>query len=264
MTREEFDGWVRRHRFLYHVTARGSWPSISKHGLLTTNALLAKCGMPNSERRRINRRHRHRCKTLRGKELDGILLMAVIRDQNALKKRGKKLEKEIEDQGNQISLERWYERQNERVFFYPSRAEAVRLACIYAGEGHPQDILVICTRSLVDACRKKIELCAFNSGGTNRKPSKFTEKYGKWHDRLFQSIEDYAYVFWPKGKRKLRTIRELTVRGGVHRIDRHVVKVVSTDDGKECRVVIPAAPNQFQNAKCALESNEECVRLHPK
>ena len=262
MTREEFDGWVRRHRFLYHVTARGSWPSISKHGLLTTNALLVECGVPDSERPRISRRRRDRCKTLHGKEVDGILLTAVIRDQNALKKRGKKLEEEIEDQGDRISLRQWYERQNERVFFYPSRSEAVGLACKYADEGRPQDILVVCTRSLVDACRKKIELCAFNSGGTDRKPSKSTEKYGKWHDRLFESVDDYPYACWRDGKRRLRKVRELTVRGGINHIDRHVIKIVSTDDGKECRVVVPAAPNQLRTAKYALDSGDECIRLH--
>lgn len=264
MTKEEFDGWVRRHRFLYHVTARGSWPSISKHGLLTTNALLAECGVPNSARPHIIRRHRDRCKTLHGKELGGILLTAVIRDQNALINNGDRLNEEIKAQGDHISLEHWYERQNERVFFYPARAEAVGLACKYAGEGHPQDILVVCTRSLVDAHLKEIELCAFNSGATNREHLRPTAEYGKWHDRLFQPVEDYAHICWPKGKRKLRTIREFTVRGGVHHIDRHVVKVVSTDDGKECRVVIPAASNQLQNAKCALESNEERVHLHAK
>ena len=264
MTREEFDGWVRRHRFLYHVTARGSWPSISKHGLLTTNALLVKCGMPNSERCRISRRHRHRCKTLRGKKLGGIMLTAVIRDQNALKKRGKKLEKEIEAQGDRISPEHWYERQNGRVFFYPSRAGAVKLARIYADQGHPQDILVVCTRSLVDAHRKEIELCAFNSGATNRQGLRPKEKHGKWHHRLFESVDDYPYACWRDGKRRLRKVRELTVRGGVNSIDRHVIKVVSTDDGKECRVVVPATPNQLRTAKCALESCDECARPHPQ
>lgn len=50
MTEQEFDGWVRRHRFLYHVTARGSWSSISKHGLLTTNDLLNESGVLSTER----------------------------------------------------------------------------------------------------------------------------------------------------------------------------------------------------------------------
>lgn len=51
------------------------------------------------------------------------------------------------------------------------------------------------------------------------------------------------------------------MRGGVNHIDRHVIKIVSTDEGKECRVVIPAAPNQFRTAKCALDSGDECIRL---
>ena len=261
MTQEEFDGWVRRHRFLYHVTARGSWPSICKHGLLTTNALLQECSVPLSERPLTSRHHRGRCKIVHGEELGGILLTAVIRDQNALIRQGKRLEDELEAQGDRISIERWYERQNERVFFYPSRAEAVNLACIYANQKRPQDILVVCTRSLVDAHRKEIELCAFNSGATNREGLRPTEKYGKWHHCLFQSVEDYTYVRWPKGKRTLRDVRELTVRGGVNRIERHVVKVVSTDDGKECRVVIPTIPNPLRSVKCALDSGDECIRL---
>ena len=150
------------------------------------------------------------------------------------------------------------------MFFYPARAEAVGLACKYAGEGHPQDILVVCTRSLVDAHLNEIELCAFNSGATNRQGLRPKEKHGKWHHCLFQSVDDYTYVCRPKGKRTLRDIGEVTVHGGVHYIDRHVVKVVSTDDGKECRVVVPANPNQFQDTKCALEGNEECARLHLK
>ena len=262
MTKEEFNGWVRRHRFLYHVTARGSWPSISKHGLLTTSALLAECGVPYSERPGISRRHRDCCSTHYGKELDGILLTAVIRDQNALINNGERLKEEIEAQGDHISLEHWYERQNERVFFYPSRSEAVGLAYKYADKGRPQDILVTCTRSLVDAYRKKIELCAFNSGATNRQGLRPKEKHGKWHHCLFESVDDYPYACWRDGKRRLRKVKELTVRGGVNHIDRHVIKIVSTDDGKECRVVIPATPNQFRTAKCALYSGDECIRLH--
>ena len=262
MTEEEFAGWVRRRRFLYHVTARGSWPSISKHGLLTANALMKKCGGRNGERFLFSNCHRGRSETLCVEDPEGMRLTAVIRDQNALINNGEKLENEIKAQGCRIPLKRWYTRQNERVFFFPIWSDAVKLARIYAKMRQPQDILVVCMRSLVDAYRKKVELCAFNSGATSRKKDlRPTEQCGKWHHRLFQSIEDFPCTCCRDDKLKRRVVRELTVLGGVRHIDRHVVKVVSTDDGKECRVVIPTTPDQIRTAECALKSESECIRL---
>ena len=223
MTEQEFDGWVRRHRFLYHVTARGSWSSISKHGLLTTNGLLNESSVSSTERRCISRSHRGSCKTVHGRKRDGIRLEAVIRDQNALVKQGNRLKKELDAQNASISLECWYERQNARVFFYPSKREAVNFANKYANDDCPQDILVVCTRSLVDIYSSRIELCAFNSGATNRSGLRPTCYCGKWHDRLFESVKDYPYARWSKNKKRHRVVREFTICGRICDIDDHVV-----------------------------------------
>ena len=237
MTEEELNDWIASRRVLYHVTARHSWPSIKKHGLLSTNALLKASGVSESERCRIGFGHRDHSEPVRGSASCYPQLKAVIRDQNPLK--DGRLIRELKKQKACISHRKWYKRQNARVFFYPSEREAVELACRYANDGFPQDILVFCTESLAEAHHPDIRLCAFNSGATNRKKPVPEDCYGKWHDNLFQPVEGYPYAHWKEKYNRSRAIRELTILHGIPKPCSHVTKILRTDDGKDFRLMPP-------------------------
>ena len=241
---------------LYHVTG-GAWCSIRKHGLLTTNDLLGRgdaefsvsvrgwCGdlddsrdwrgMEEQEDPVIGCKARDRC--VRVSDPDSCLA-AVIRDQVPLNE-----EVLMSQLAHQRLLrpgtptpEEWHRRQNDRVFFFPTREKAEELAEKYRKKGAPQKILVICTKLLVEAHGDRIELSAYNSGTTKHQGEDVVSNgWEKWHDELFLPLDDYDYHHWRrKRRRKGRPVREVTVRGGVPDISKYVIKVEGTDDSEKC------------------------------
>src|SRR5580692_4537628 len=65
---------------LFHMAERGSWPSIKKHGLLSTSALLDAVGLKGADRRRIESERRPENVTLKHKGFGEV----VIRDQKPM------------------------------------------------------------------------------------------------------------------------------------------------------------------------------------
>ncbi|MEM9174467.1 MAG: hypothetical protein AAGC67_04475, partial [Myxococcota bacterium] len=56
---------AERYPVLFHLAAARSWPSIRRHGLLSTSALLDLHGIGDAERRRFERRLRPEAVELR-------------------------------------------------------------------------------------------------------------------------------------------------------------------------------------------------------
>ena len=255
----ECDELVYNYPELYHVTARGAWTSIKKHGLLTTNELLEMPGatrslptkgrwgrlddptdwkpMGRNDRGGSSRAVRHDCVRVSDPE---SCMTAVIRDQEPLGK-GTALEGQLSHQTplrpSTPTMIDWLYRQNDRVFFFPTKEGALVMAEKYHGKGAPQDMIVVCTNSLVNALGHKIELSAYNSGNTRREGENVVTKNGKekWHDELFLPIRDYDYRKWRRKRRKGKTepVSEVTVVGGVCKIANHVVKVLPMNGAVE-------------------------------
>lgn len=265
---------------LYHVTASGAWCSIRKRGLLTTNDLLSSDGaefsyplngpygaLDNPSDWKGKKEHedpesgcgaRDSCVRVCSPE---ACLSAVIRDQVPLHGGGV-LEKQLSHQRHLCSstptLKGWYKRQNGRVFFFPTIHGAKILAEKYLRKGAPQIMLVVCTRSLIDACGDRIELAAYNSGNTEHQGENVVSVNGleKWHYKLFLPLEEYDYNYWHRKRRKRRKkherepVKEVTVKGGVRDIAKHVIKVVEMDGSEEeselaecCRRPSPQKPS---------------------
>ena len=267
MKRKEF---ISKYPVLYHVTARGAWPSIRKHGLLTTNDLLDirdaalsvpvvgrwgrlddKAGwtpMEDQEKDEVDCKSRGRCLRVLGR---GSSLTAVIRDQEPLGK-CTTLKKQLLHQSSlrpsTPTLKEWIHRQNDRAFFFPTRAGAEVMANKYQNQKEhnpeekripknkraPQDMLVVCTKSLVDEYGKRIELSARNSGDLRREGdlSKKPDWYRR-HDELFLTLHRFDYDAWLCRSPKQNPIKEVTVRGGVPDISDHVIKVVQMNGSAE-------------------------------
>jgi hypothetical protein len=70
------DELITRFPRLYHIAEAGTWPSIQRHGLLSTTALLDKFEITGTQREAIESKHRPRSVQISHKKYG----VAVIRD----------------------------------------------------------------------------------------------------------------------------------------------------------------------------------------
>ncbi len=146
---------LTKHPVLYHMAEPGAWPSISKHGLLSTEALLDHLGAEPSERFSILSSLRRESISYRG---------FIIRDQKPMKQN---LEKVLLDG---ITPQQWLEFLNRKVFFWTCPERLLRFRKAYKMKR--QLIIEVPTERLVEAYATKITLCRMNSGAA-RMPDHF-------------------------------------------------------------------------------------------
>lgn len=196
---------------LFHMAEPGCWPSIQRHGLLSTSALLDLA--EHADRDAIETRQRP----------EGVVVAlpghtATIRDQKPMDDAG--LRRCLRDG---LTPADWYRLLNRRVFFWLTRARLDRLLNARPYRNRPHDVLEIDTARLVAAYRPAITLSAINSGATRP----FPVERGL---ATFLPIEDYPYATWrarrPRGERAV----ELAVDYGVPDIARFV-RSVTTQGG---------------------------------
>ena len=144
---------IARHPQVFHVASEESWPSIERHGLLSTAALLDLHRVNAGRRDELLRRKRDSSTTLRTPGVG----VAVVRDQKPLKFVDQKI-----DPGS--SLPRFLEALNSRVFFAPNWDRLQRLLGAREYRGSTQVVIHVDTRALVERYEDEIQLCRFNSG----------------------------------------------------------------------------------------------------
>ena len=210
MTEAELDELLADCPVLFHMAEAGSWPSIRRHGLLSTKALLDLFAVEGGKREAIEARRRPQGVVLEHPEHG----RATIRDNKPIS--DKALEKCLEDG---LSPADWYRMLNARVFFWLSRKRLAKLlgARAYAGDAH--DILELDARPLVEACRDRITLSPINSGATGR----FPVSRGL---NTFLPVAEYPYAAWRRKRAKGERAVELAVSGGVPDAERFVRRVV--------------------------------------
>ena len=138
---------------LFHVTQAGAWPSILRHGLLSTRALLDLYGVDDAARAAIETEPRPGDVVLD----DPALGRAVVRDNRPLRVDilGRCLDGSIAD---------WCRMLNARVFFWATER---RLEHHLRARGHrdqPREVVVVDTARLLARDSDALTLCAFNSG----------------------------------------------------------------------------------------------------
>lgn len=229
MTAEELSELLRDCPVLYHMAERGSWPSIRRHGLLSTSALLDLFAVDHATRVVIEARRRP----------EGVILshpergQAVVRDQKPMDDRG--LRQCLQDG---LTPEDWYRTLNARVFFWLTRSRLIRLLAAKPYRNQEHDVLEIDAAALVLAYMSQVTLSPINSGAT--KP--FPTPRGK---DTFLPIPEYPYAAWrlkrPKGERAV----ELAITQGVPDIERFV-KRVSVMRGTEVLAKAHNADHRFR------------------
>jgi hypothetical protein len=144
---------IERFPWLFHVTEAGAWPSIRRHGLLSTSALLDLFGVAEPLRSQIEAQPRPRDVVLENSHLGRV----VIRDNRPLRPHilRRCLNGVVSD---------WCQLLNARVFFWASERRLRNHLRARGHRGQPREILVVNTRRLLARHRESISLCAFNSG----------------------------------------------------------------------------------------------------
>lgn len=209
MTEEELEELIGDHPSLYHMAEDGSWPTIREHGLMSTSAILDFVELQGEERNQIESTRRPDSILLNGERNTAF----AIRDQKPMA--DSSLVRCLEDG---LSPSDWYRILNERTFFWLARQRLDKLLCAgtYAMSRH--DVLVIDTRSLIQAHHGAITLSPMNSGNTR--------PYA--HPRGLQTFLPIAqYPYADRKRRRLEVVVELAVDYSVPDIQEHVVRVYS-------------------------------------
>ncbi|BCJ61742.1 hypothetical protein Jiend_51640 [Micromonospora endophytica] len=153
MTFMDVEELIARHPRVFHTMSATAWPSVQRHGLLSTQQLIDLFNLDAAERDRLLNAPRKRSTVLRAPGLPP----AVIRDQKPMKFIAEKIDPDS-------SLAAYLAAINSRVFFWASaqRLDRLRQAKEYRTEG--QVVLHVDTRALVERHGPRIELCRLNSG----------------------------------------------------------------------------------------------------
>ena len=187
---------------MFHMAEAGSWPSIRRHGLLSTSALLDLFEVPRKERIAIETRRRPKSVPLK----HPVYGRAVIRDQKPLSE--KRLAACLH---GGITVSQWLLLLNRRVFFWLEETRLDTLRGAQAYRAQRQVVLTVDTRGLVEAHAARILLTHMNTGATRP----FAHDRGR---DTFCTIGKYAF-------KERRRVVELTVARQVRDIKKYVLKV---------------------------------------
>jgi len=200
---------------LFHMADRDAWPSIQKHGLLSTTALLDLFGVSGEQRRALESQHRPECVTIQHPKHG----TAVIRDQKPMDDKG--LTRCLQG----VSPTEWYEILNRRTFFWLTEDRLERLLSAGAYRDKQHCVLTVDTRALVERHLDRITLSPMNSGCTKPMP------HPRGRD-CFLPVRDYPYDAWAKKRRKIDAVVELVVDYSVPDVAEMVLAVEYRQAGK--------------------------------
>jgi len=216
------DELAERYPRLFHLASAGSWPSIRRHGLLSTRALLDLYEVDGTAREVLLYRHRPVSVVIRQRRLG----QAVIRDQKPMSDAG--LRRALE---NGLTPAEWYGILNDKVFFWPTlrRLGVMRAAAPYAGLRHT--VLVVDTKALLERHARRVVLSPLNSGCT----VPMAHPRGR---RTFQPLE--TYPFHDRLARRLDPVAEVAVEGQIPDVRDLVVSVTEVGPGGAETQLFPA------------------------
>lgn len=203
----QVDELIRLYPRLYHVAEAGSWPDISRRGLLTSAQICDLHDVPDADRQTLLTQRRP-TKSALDHPLHG---RAVLRDQGPLS--AAKLAKCLTDD---MTVEQWLAALNDRVFFWLQENRLARMLTAYADQDH--DVLTVDTAGLVAVHQARVRLSRINSGST----AYLARPRGPG---TFQRIEDYPHPARRRAVAAASDVAELCVLDGVPDIVDHVLRV---------------------------------------
>lgn len=190
---------------LYHMAEDGSWPSIHKHGLLSTSALLTLYHYSGTKREKIESEWRPKKTTI---SCDG-LKDAVIRDQipmppDAL---GRCLI-------GGMTYNEWYKLINKKIFFWTTWKSLEIFIAAKEYKNSPHTVITVDAGRLLEHCASLVTLSSINSGSTYYDPEKYSGPKSRGRE-TFKKIQDYNFPY----------ITELVVEEGIKDIAQMTISV---------------------------------------
>lgn len=207
---------------LYHMAHEGAWPSIERHGLLSTTALLDLFEVSGGRREQLESGRRSRSEEI----THPVHGSALLRDQIPLNE--KKLEKALEDD---LTVRDWCRILNRRVFFWASEKRLAVLQSAKQYKENRQTIVVVDTEQLVKRHEARIFLSHMNSGATQ--PMAFPRGY-----RTFLRTEDYPLAERKVRRGKSSAVVEVTVDYSIPDLCEFVMDVYEVGGRKPLRRLI--------------------------
>lgn len=211
------DALVKNSPLIYHMSAPGSWPSIRKHGLLSTTALLDLFEYEGEARYKIECCQRPDWITLNHLVHENV----SIRDQWPLS-----------DSGLRKALPRgmrpacWYKILNNMVFFFPCKERLKRMLMVY--KKYRNTVLVVNTKSLLKTNEQKIYWSPINSGFTKNQNVAYRDR-----DTFVRLGEESKSV---RGRKRTNVV-EIALEYAVHDLANHVVRVVEIGAGRKSETI---------------------------
>lgn len=201
---------VARYPRLWHMAEAGSWPSIRRHGLLSTTALLDRFEIADDERKAIESRRRTKMMAISHAEHGTVW----IRDNLPIN------ETVLRRTLVGMNEEDFYRLLNGRVFFWVDRRRLDKLRKAGAYRGRHHDVLEIDTAELLQRHAERVELSHLNSGAVHP-----AANYPRG-EGTFQPIETYP---WAERTRvsPSEPLVELTVAYSVPDIAEMVLSVIT-------------------------------------
>jgi hypothetical protein len=212
MTAEEL---AALHPRLFHLCERAAVDGILRHGLWSTERLLAGSGFSEAERLNLLLRRRLAPVPLLHRAFGSV----TINDNLPLSEG--KLAACLDDG---LTPADWLGLLNRKVFFWAREQDAEALLGAAGNVGRAKALLIFDTRSLLEAHGASAAIAAINTGQT-RFPMKMAARRGLL---TFTPLVGLDYARWRKDTRSgsPRRIKEVVVEAGVPDAGRHVVKVV--------------------------------------
>jgi hypothetical protein len=212
--------FIRHYPKLYHMAEANSWPSIRKHGLLSTTALLDLFEINGQLRRSLESQHRPQSVEIRHPK-HGV---AVIRDQKPMRESA--LAKCLVG----MTPEQWYRCLNRHVFFwvYSGRLESLLGARAYRGSTHT--VICVDTARLFEKHERNVRLSPINSGSTIYNPQPRSAD-------TFRRLADYPFEERRKARGLANAVAELAVQYALPDILNCVVRVDHRKDGRVLKII---------------------------
>lgn len=185
----------------------GSWPSIRRHGLLSTRALLELFEVPRVQRETLLSARRPESVRIALPRIGH----AVVRDNKPMN--DTKLDSALQG----MTLPQWYRLLNSKVFFWVRRERLAGLLAARAYRARAHTVLVLDTARIVRDYPSRIRLSPINSGST----AYVAAARGR---ETFRSIPAYPFEE-RRAQRGRDAIVELAIEGGVTNVARYVLRV---------------------------------------
>lgn len=212
--------FIRHYPCLYHMAEANSWPSIRKHGLLSTTALLDLFEITGELRRSLESQHRPHSVEIRHPK-NGA---AVIRDQKPMR------EAALRKCLLRMTPEQWYRTLNRYVFFWVSSDRLDRLLAARAYRGRTHTVICVDTARLFNACARNVRLSPINSGSTIYNPQR------RGAD-TFQSLDHYPFSERRKVRGLANAVAELAVVYSLPETAKIALRVDHRRDGRVIEVL---------------------------